>query len=48
MKQNATDLQFAQSLTNAEQNLFEALLNPKNIMKSVADICKANRTTRFA
>ena len=46
MKQNATDLEIVQCLTNAEQNLLEALLNPENRMKSVADICKAAKVDR--
>lgn len=46
MKQNATDFEIEQNLTKAEQSLLEALLNPENRMKSVADICKAAKVDR--
>ncbi len=46
MKQNATDFEIEQKLTKAEQSLLEALLNPENRMKSVADICKTAKVDR--
>lgn len=46
MKQNATELEIYDNLTKAEQALIEALLNPENRMKSVADICKIAKIDR--
>ncbi len=46
MKQNATDFNLAKNLTKAEQSLLEALLNPENRMKSVADVCKIAKVDR--
>ncbi len=46
VQQNATDLENDEKLTKAEQCLLEALLNPENRMKSVADICKAAKVDR--
>ena len=46
MKQNATELGIYDNLTKSEQALLEALLNPENRMKSVADICKVAKVDR--
>ncbi len=46
MQQIATDLGNEQNITKAEQLLLEALLNPENRMKSVADVCKAAKVDR--
>lgn len=46
MKNNATELGVFDNLTKSEQVLLEALLNPENRMKSVADICKVAKVDR--
>lgn len=46
MKQNVTDLGNENNLTNAENSLLEALLNPENRMKSVTEICKLAKIER--
>jgi hypothetical protein len=44
--QKATDSASGYDPTKAEQALLEALLNPENRMKNVADICKAAKVDR--
>lgn len=45
-KQNATDTGNERKLTKAEHSILEAMLNPENRMKNVADICKIAKVDR--
>lgn len=45
-KQNATNTGNERKLTKAEHSILEAMLNPENRMKNVADICKIAKVDR--